>query len=351
MSNVASGPGGRAESAAVTSDPRGLESRAEMVRLVGTGQRVLDLGCTDDQLAGLVRDRGNVIVGIVADPAAAEAAGGACERVIVTDLDAFDPGELADQRFDVVIAAGVLDQLKDPVAVLSRLRAALADDGFLVASVPNVAHASVRLALLQGMFPDARSGPRNRAQVRFFTRSTLRQTVTDAGLAVVELHAIELSPEDSDVPYDATLLPPGLLQALHDDADARAFEFIAVAVPFDAGGPRTAGRGVRALVEDLEDVREQLDRTRREATASQRTAEASIERHRAECSVLRVRVSTIAEQLQASTAREQALRDRLAAAQQALDERDASLQTIRQTRAWRAVSGWWKLKRLLTSRR
>jgi predicted ATP-grasp superfamily ATP-dependent carboligase len=75
-----------------------------------------------------------------------------------------------------------------------------------------------------------------------------------------------------------------------------------------------------------------------------------------------LQASVPAAQLQAVTERETELRDQLDQARTteaelrrlldqtrgALDESEASLQAIRQTRAWRLITGWWRLKRRLT---
>lgn len=54
--------------------------------------------------------------------------------------------------FDVITLVDVLEHLKDPIALLHRLERLLAPQGRLLLSVPNVAHASVRLELLNGQF-------------------------------------------------------------------------------------------------------------------------------------------------------------------------------------------------------
>ena len=97
----------------------------------------------------MLRDRGCAIVGIELEPGAAAAAAVHCERMVVGDLDALDlDAELGEDRFDVIVAADVLEHLKDPAGTLGRLRPFLAPGGYFVISLPNVAHADVRLALL-----------------------------------------------------------------------------------------------------------------------------------------------------------------------------------------------------------
>src|SRR5919197_1114652 len=75
-----------------------------------------------------------------------------CEQVLVRDVE--EPGwveELGGERFDVVVFSDVLEHLRDPGRVLRETVPLLEPKaGFVVASVPNVANVSGRLASLLG---------------------------------------------------------------------------------------------------------------------------------------------------------------------------------------------------------
>src|SRR5205823_7166679 len=89
--------------------------------------------------------------------------------------------------FDAIVCADVLEHLRDPAAALAAVRHALAPDGEVVISIPNVAHLWVRLSLLAGRFDYAERGILDRTHLRFFTRRTLLALLARAGLAVDEL--------------------------------------------------------------------------------------------------------------------------------------------------------------------
>jgi len=72
-------------------------------------------------------------------------------------------------------------------AALAALRRALAPDGEVVISIPNVAHLWMRLSLLAGRFDYGERGILDRTHLRFFTRRTLAALVTGAGLRVARL--------------------------------------------------------------------------------------------------------------------------------------------------------------------
>ena len=84
----------------------------------------------------------------------------------------------------MVVCADVLEHLVRPEDLLSRIAGWLAPGGRLFVSLPNVANASVRGALLLGRFPYADRGILDRTHLRFFTRATGRELLEAAGFRI-----------------------------------------------------------------------------------------------------------------------------------------------------------------------
>lgn len=223
---------------------------ADVVTLVGEGKRVLELGPATGYMSRAFTDRGCGVVGIEFDPEMARRAADHCERVIVGDLDAIDlDEELGEERFDVVVAADVLEHLKDPLAALTRLRRFLKADGHFVVSVPNVAHGSVRLALLSGHFDYREAGLLDSTHLRFFTRESFEQLLDEAELGLAELHRHELNLDASEVRFDPEVIPPALREELERDPDARTYQFVVKAFPMDREGLREIQARLRELAQ------------------------------------------------------------------------------------------------------
>jgi 2-polyprenyl-3-methyl-5-hydroxy-6-metoxy-1,4-benzoquinol methylase len=148
----------------------------------GRGRRLLDVGAADGLLSRLLTERGWKVTGLEADPAAAAAGAVHCERMIQADLDAGIPP--LPGEFDAIVCADVLEHLRDPAGALVALRRALAPDGVVVISIPNVAHLWIRLSLLAGRFHYVERGILDRTHLRFYTRRTLEELVRAAGLRV-----------------------------------------------------------------------------------------------------------------------------------------------------------------------
>jgi O-antigen biosynthesis protein len=223
---------------------------ADVVRLVDGAPRVLELGPATGYMSRAFRAAGSTVVGIELDPDMAARADEFCERVIVGDLDALDlAAELGEDRFDAIVAADVLEHLKDPLETLNRLRPFLAPDGFFVISVPNIAHGSVRLALLTGEFKYRDIGLLDSTHLRFFTRETLEQLLDDAELGMMELCRHELDLQASEVAFDDAAIPHDLREKLEDDPDARTYQFVVKATPMEREGLRELQRRLREVAE------------------------------------------------------------------------------------------------------
>lgn len=223
---------------------------ADVVRLVDEGSRVLELGPATGYMSRVFAARGCKVIGIEIDADMAERAGEFCERVLVGDLDSLDlAAELGEERFDAIVAADVLEHLKDPLQALERLRPFLAEDGCFVISVPNVAHGSVRLALLSGHFEYRDIGLLDSTHLRFFTRETLEQLLDEAELGLAELHRHELNLDASEVPFDADAVSLQMREELESDPDARTYQYVVKAIPMEREGLREIQRRLRELAE------------------------------------------------------------------------------------------------------
>jgi SAM-dependent methyltransferase len=146
--------------------------------------RILDVGTADGYLGQALRNAGfENVVGMEGDSTRAAAARAAYVEVIRSDLDRPATWSLGTY-FDVIICADVLEHLSNPWAALKLLVEALEPEGRLLISIPNSGHWWVRANALCGRFPLEARGLFDRGHVRFFTWSTLRELVKQAGLEI-----------------------------------------------------------------------------------------------------------------------------------------------------------------------
>jgi 2-polyprenyl-3-methyl-5-hydroxy-6-metoxy-1,4-benzoquinol methylase len=204
-----------------------------IVELVGHDKRVLDVGTSTGYLAEVLVQRGCRVTGIEVDLEAARQAEEHCERVIVGDvettLDVYE--ELAEESFDVIVFGDLLEHLKDPLRTLLRLRPFLRSGGYVVASIPNVAHGSVRLALMQGKFQYRPLGLLDNAHLRFFTRESIEQLFNDAGFEITGLERTTRDIFDTEIEIDEELITKEVLQPVRNDPEALTYQFVLAARP------------------------------------------------------------------------------------------------------------------------
>jgi len=263
-------------------------SHAYLVRLVGPGKRVLDVGCATGYLGEVLKRRECEVVGVEIDPTAAAKAADVLDDVLVADLEevdllaTFGPGS-----FDVIVFGDVLEHLRDPLRLLRGSVALLRPGGSVVVSVPNVAHGSVRLALLQGQWQYRDLGLLDRTHVTFFTRASLLRLMGDAGLAVVELWPTHADALATEVTVDPADLPDGVLEWVRRQPDADVYQFVLRAVLDDRDGAVARLRAqVDALSLERDSARAEAGTVRALLDDEQRArAEARIRAERAEAEV------------------------------------------------------------------
>jgi len=207
-----------------------------VVSLVPGASRVLEFGCAAGYMSEVLKARlGCSVTAIEVSPEAAELAGAHCDRIVVGDAETLDFQRLfGADRFDAVVFADVLEHLREPGAVLQRVRPFLAEGGVVVASMPNIAHGSVRLALLGGEFRYRHAGLLDRTHLRFFTRETVQDLFEASGYAVTHWLRRRLGIEESEVGPPGRPVPEAIREWLAADPEATTYQFVVRAVKSEA---------------------------------------------------------------------------------------------------------------------
>jgi O-antigen biosynthesis protein len=160
-----------------------------LLEWVGTGKRVLEVGCSSGYMSCELVKRCCRVTGIEVDPIAAERSRAHCQAVYVLDLNSPDwMAGLPERGFDVVLLADVLEHLVMPNATLVQLKEVLTSDGVLVISLPNVVHWVTRLKILFGRFNYEPWGTLDHTHLRFFTTKTARALIEAAGYRITQFH-------------------------------------------------------------------------------------------------------------------------------------------------------------------
>ncbi|GAA3212707.1 class I SAM-dependent methyltransferase [Oerskovia jenensis] len=213
-------------------------SHTQIVDLVGEGASVLDVGCSVGYLADALNERGCTVSGFEYDAEAAERARPKLDQLVVGDLNELPLAEaFAGRTFDRIVFGDVLEHLIDPVAVLRSAVEILAPEGQIVISIPNVAHGSLRLALLQGRWRYRDTGLLDRTHIRFFTLESLHEMLVEAGLAAKTVRATTADPLAVEVEIDADRIPGEVVEWVRHQPRALDYQYVLSAVVQDPESP------------------------------------------------------------------------------------------------------------------
>ncbi|WP_162942361.1 class I SAM-dependent methyltransferase [Desertimonas flava] len=291
-------------------DEQGDDAHGRALRFVEHNKFVLELGPAAGHVTRALVDRGCQVVGIEVDPAAAAALDDVAECV-VGDLD--DPATISkvagERRFDVVLAGDVLEHLRDPLGTLRACREVLAPGGYIVVSVPNIAHADVTLSLLKGQFTYRNWGLLDATHIHFFTRTSLEKMIDDAGFVMVDLERVTYPVFATELALDRSEVSDEVVEAVLQNRDAETYQFVCRAVPHD-GNVEVARLARRVLAAE--------ERARRYHSDCLR-AQAEIEsiRHETSAEIESIRHES-SEQLPALIGENAMLRQQLAAAEESV---------------------------------
>lgn len=227
------------------------DAPAKVLRAVGHGKRVLELGCASGVQSRVLHERqGCTVTGIELDPVAAAEARWYCERVIVADLETLDlAAEFAEGKFDVVVIADVLEHLKQPERVLKQLRALVDSGGYIVASIPNVVYAGLVPEVACGKFDYRPYGLLDDTHLRFFTLKSIARLFEQCGLVIRRVDRVQRSIATSEFgsrPLTGQLAKMlELIEASNEEWQTYQFIVEAVVDPLPADAVRHAELGFK----------------------------------------------------------------------------------------------------------
>lgn len=207
-------------------------SQGLAVQLIGHAQHVLEIGAAGGLVTKALIGNGCSLVAVEPDPEATERLERTGATVVTEPIETVlaDPSILGDSGFDAILCGDVLEHLVDPVDVLRRLLNVLKPSGFVVISVPNVAHIDVRLALLNGRFPYTETGLLDRTHLRFFTRESVGTLLDECGLVPIDIERTHADPFCTELGLAPEDFDPDLVRRLRDEPEAETYQFVIKAV-------------------------------------------------------------------------------------------------------------------------
>lgn len=233
------------------------------LQLVGKGKTVLELGAAAGHVTKALKSLGNTVTAIERDGRFLGELTAIADDAFVTDLDWLDLRDiLRGRKYDMILAGDVLEHCSRPDLVLLQCHDLLAPGGSVVVSLPNIAHADVRLSLLAGRFEYRTVGLLDNTHLRFFTRDTIIKFANSNGFEVAEIYGstapiggTEFGPPDSSIPREA-------IEYVQSDRDHTVYQYVMRLVPSGSKPqveiPLPAERSVDKLLAELAQTQEAL---------------------------------------------------------------------------------------------
>ena len=199
-------------------------------------KRVVEVGCSIGALARAYSKDNPACeyIGIEIDPDFADRAKQFCSSVICADVEGISETVFASLfPSDCWIFGDSLEHLRDPWALLKRLRGHLQPEGRIIACIPNAQHWSVQARLNSGAFRYEDAGLLDRTHLRWFTRITIVELFQSTGYKI-----LKGLPRILDEPARASWLPSIRAMAVASgmdpqlaEKDSLATQYLVLAAP------------------------------------------------------------------------------------------------------------------------
>lgn len=210
---------------------------------------LVEIGCSSGALAREYKkiNRHCHYIGVDIVPEYVKLAKRFCDTAIALDIETADSVFLREKlSSECWIFADSLEHLRDPWALLSKIRKIIPANGCIVACIPNAQHWSVQARLSIGDFRYQDMGLLDKTHLRWFTRATIVEMFENAGFQIVAG-----KPRILDEPDREKFLPliHAMASSLGVDADlavsdAIPFQHVVKAVPVGACAPAEKSAGV-----------------------------------------------------------------------------------------------------------
>jgi 2-polyprenyl-3-methyl-5-hydroxy-6-metoxy-1,4-benzoquinol methylase len=162
-----------------------------LLRQVGTGLKILDVGCGYGQNGAAMMKKNNVVFGVDISPLAVEKAKTRLTYAAMADFSRPEtiPEEIKCEKFDMVVFSDILEHVYDPMSLIRNAVPLMKENAILLVSVPNITNWLTRLRLLFGSWEYTVSGMMDRTHIRFFTLKSIKRLIAAAGFDVTNVNA------------------------------------------------------------------------------------------------------------------------------------------------------------------
>ena len=195
---------------------------------ITNNSKILEFGPSHGRLTKYLKESlGCEIHCIEIDHEAAQDASMYSEKMIICDIEGFTWTEkIKEEKFDYIIFADVLEHLRNPKKVLSICKDYLKDTGSILISIPNIAHSSIIIDLLNDKFIYRDVGLLDDTHIKLFTKTTLDNLISEIGLFTKYETSIKIEPEETEFHNFYEELPSSVASYIKNLPYSNSYQFI-----------------------------------------------------------------------------------------------------------------------------
>lgn len=198
-----------------------------MIDKVKDGSCVLECGSSGGHMTRILAQKKCTVDCIEIDKTIAHMAYQFARNIYVADLEDVNfLKTLENSSYDFIICGDILEHLRRPADCLMLLKEKLKPDGKITASIPNVAHGSIRLKLLKGRFEYEQSGLLDNAHLRFFDFYSMIELFNNAELHIDSIEAVRIPLEHPIANIDISKYEDSIIQKIKEDKTFDIFQYV-----------------------------------------------------------------------------------------------------------------------------
>lgn len=209
-------------------DLENKNSLSSIISRVKEHSKILEFGPSHGRLTRFLKEYMKCKVYCVEiDENAAKEASVFAEQMIVGDIESLEwTKTLNEKDFDYIIFADVLEHLRNPKKILTYVKDLLKDEGSILISIPNVAHSSILIDMLQDKFIYRAVGLLDETHIKLFTKTTLDTMIKECDLYKKYETSIQIQPENTEFSNSYSELPKEVASFIKRKPYSTAYQFI-----------------------------------------------------------------------------------------------------------------------------
>lgn len=194
--------------------------------------KILEIGSSNGRLTKHLKEELNCSVDIIEINAEAGASAKKFARKAYLGSEEGDIESLkciqslGEETYDYIVLLDVLEHLLKPEVVLQQLKVHLNDNGSILISIPNIAHNSIIINLMQNKFEYTELGILDNTHLHFFTNSSFKELVENLGFYIADNAAIQKLVGDTEIKNSYREIPREVAAYLRTREQADIYQIL-----------------------------------------------------------------------------------------------------------------------------